>query len=173
MDHGGARPRKQGWDDEADALAGPGGRERHHVLGPVVPKVSGAVAPEENAGGLYKGVFDLVFGSPARGPVGRDQLRLSGSARPMQRPRRRRSRYRCRRQCRRRAERRPERTRCRSTTTGTGARGSTSVYRRPRTRGRPAGPDSRELQRSTALRSTPPARRSQTPLRYLACQHPS
>ncbi len=78
----------------------------------------------------------------------------------MQRPRRPRSRYRCRRQWRRRAERCPERTRCRSTTTGTGARGSTSVYRRPKTRGRPAGPGSRELRRSTALRSTRPARRS-------------
>src|SRR5689334_15001174 len=81
----------------------------------------------------------------------------------MQRPPRPRSRYRCTQQWRRRAERYPERMRCRNTTTGTSATGSTSVYRRARTTERQAGADSREPLRSTALRATRPAQRSRTP----------
>lgn len=84
MDDGGAGPGQQGRDDETDALARTGRRERHDVLGTVVAQIVSAEAAEQHAGILMQpGGIDLAAIRPARRSIGGDVVRL---ARAPQRP---------------------------------------------------------------------------------------
>ena len=80
VDDGGAGPGQQRRDDEAHALAGPGGRETQDVLGPLVPDVGlaelaeqQAVLPEQPGGA------DLPLGRPPGGAVGLRMLGFPGA----------------------------------------------------------------------------------------------
>jgi hypothetical protein len=88
VDNCGACPGEQSRHHEPDAFAAPGRRERHDVLGSIMPEVAGVKATQEHAGIFEKSGFgDLLGRCPSGGAVSRD---VRGLPRPPDR-----SRYGC------------------------------------------------------------------------------
>src|SRR3546814_6546991 len=72
-----AGPAQQGRNDEADALARPGRREGHDMLGAVMTQILALEPAEKDAGIAVKaGTLDLARACPARRAIGGDIERL-------------------------------------------------------------------------------------------------
>ena len=71
VDDGGPRPGEQRRDDQADAFAGPGGREAQHVLRSIMAQIVTTEASEHNAVRPEEARFaDFKSGRPARRAIG-------------------------------------------------------------------------------------------------------